>query len=398
VVKILKKFNDSPKQMQFNLLSTICVGIFSLFAVAAVVFGLAISIMNDVLKSTSIATSQYGDGLSLDGIYGGIICLGCLQFIALIGSLYAFAAVSKVWVFLICIFLINLLLVVPSETILFLFMNCFNFYNNGMVIARSTLVIISMVFLFVFPIFINSRFRTLTKSENWIVNLILNGFIMISALCVISFNIILLKNLRPQLNHFIQPSNIDMGYFDTSETVLLEKDNLSVTNSKLAHRFIGKLSDVIYSPNKVFSYRRCRNTGKTTSCTDYYMHTYIKEINCTAENQEFYKDCQDALSIRHVVKYLDDGPYPFYNCLVKKGNFSCFSNCTQLAVSNYRLKLVQQFNNRIEPAWTGLNNCKKPKIELTFDRAINPCISNDAIAYKHRYALTIFSILVTQIR
>jgi len=384
--------------MQFNLLNTICVSIFSLLGLAAVVFGLAISIMNDVLKSTSIATSQYGNGLSLDGIYGGIIAMGCLQFIALIGSLYAFASVSKLWAFLICIFLINLLLVVPSEATLFLFMKCFNFYNNGLVIARSTLVIMSMVFLLVFPIFINSRFKTEIKSENWIVNLILNGLIMMSALCVIYFNIRSLKNLRPQLNHFIQPSNIEMGYFDTSETVLLEKGNISVTNTKLAHRFIGKLSDVLSSPHKVFSHRRCRNTGKTTTCTDYYMHTYIKEINCTIENQEFYKDCPDALSIRHVVKYLDDGPYPFYNCLVKKGNLSCFSNCTQLAMSNYKLKLVQTFNNRIEPAWTGLNNCKKPKIELTFDRSINPCISNDALAFNPRYALTIFSVLVTQIR
>ena len=125
------------------------------------------------------------------------------------------------------------------------------------------------------------------------------------------------------------------------------------------------------------------------------MRSYVREINCSIEAKLFYKDCENADSLRHVVKYLDDGPYPWYNCLIKKGNNSCYSNCTQLALSDYRLILVQKFNNKIEPAWTGLNKCNsEPHFRLTFNQTIDSCKSNNASKMKIKYLLVMILILL----
>ena len=90
-----------------------------------------------------------------------------------------------------------------------------------------------------------------------------------------------------------------------------------------------------------------------------------------------YTDCNDqnATSLVISLKYLDDGPFPSYNCLINKTSDPCGTNCTYFN-SNYQLILFQQVSNLIEPAWKGLCNCNiQPNIKLILDPSIELCES-----------------------
>ncbi len=190
------------------------------------------------------------------------------------------------------------------------------------------------------------------------------------ALVVIILNIVLLNKLTPQLNYYIQPSEIYMGYFNQAEISSIQ--NGTYTRDKYFNtRIVGRLSNIIFSDDKKFALEESCLEG----CT--YLHSYTVELTCTNETQLFYKDCEKAYSLTVDMKYIDSGQYPKYNCLVNTENDTCVSNCIQLRRDNYELILVQESNGKIEPAWTGLSNCNvKPNIKLNYDSTINPCILN----------------------
>jgi hypothetical protein len=69
-------------------------------------------------------------------------------------------------------------------------------------------------------------------------------------------NAILIARLKPQLNSFIQPSSLRMGFFDPLEISQI-KSGTYVKTSTFEQQIIGILGDVIFSPNKVKDYRTC---------------------------------------------------------------------------------------------------------------------------------------------
>ena len=148
------------------------------------------------------------------------------------------------------------------------------------------------------------------------------------------------------------------------------------------------MGDVVFSSNKALAFTSCArigdipnrpdslNSNNQKSCRDYYIHTHLYEILCTSQSVLFYKDCaaSNAFSLTIIVRYLDWGPYPAYNCLINQANFLCASLCTQLLTS-YKLLLVQEFkDNQVQAAWAGLSNFNvMPNIQLTQSSVLNPC-------------------------
>jgi hypothetical protein len=185
-------------------------------------------------------------------------------------------------------------------------------------------------------------------------------------------NAILISRLKPQLNYYIQPSTIKMGFFNSTEIELIKSGTYTKTNT-YNEQIIGNLGDIIFSSNNYVAYEVCTedSNGYSESCTYYYMRTYLHQISCASSNQSllFYKDCINSISLTIDLSYLDAGPYPSYNCYVN----TCASTCTQL-LSSYSLILIQDFNNQVQTAWTGLSNCNsRPNVNLIYDSSINPC-------------------------
>ena len=60
-----------------------------------------------------------------------------------------------------------------------------------------------------------------------------------------SLNVILIKNLRPEMSTFIEPAQIDMGFYTQNEILSMKNGNYTGED-----RSIGKLSDVLFSEDK----------------------------------------------------------------------------------------------------------------------------------------------------
>ena len=148
------------------------------FVFAVITYGLTMKIMSDVLTSTSIATSQFGNGLDLVGIFAGVLVCGILQIISIITVLFLFLCDHDTGILELVLALANLLFIIPAEAIYFKFVDCFNFANNGIVIARSTMAIIYMLIFVLIPIimivfFKNSRKNLLKSWLEWVASFFL---------------------------------------------------------------------------------------------------------------------------------------------------------------------------------------------------------------------------------
>ena len=255
------------------------------------------------------------------------------------------------------------------EVIFFKFASCFNLPSNAIVVARSSMVILLMVIMLWVAGFAIIHFLLRGQSGTLLALLLL-----LPSIVMIILNLILIARLSPQLNYFIQPSSLRMGFFNPLEISQIQNGSYAKT-STFQQQIIGNLGDVIFSSNKVLAYTECTQDSKgRRSCTYYYLHTYLSQITCTNQSVLFYKDCSNAFSLTIHVTYLDSGPYPSYNCLVDQTNETCAALCTQL-LTNYKLILIQEFEpDQVEPAWTGLSNCHDNiKFELTHDSQLGPC-------------------------
>jgi hypothetical protein len=324
------------------------------FVLTVIIYGLSVSILNNTGNSASIALPQFaGDGVSLTGIFIGVIILGAFNVSILIG-LFVVGSIIKSWSwYILYLGIINLLFNLISEAIFFKFASCYNFPSNTMVVARSSLVILLMVIKLCVAIFAIIHYLQRGESGKEKSGALLALVLILPSIVVFLLNAILIARLSPQLNYDIQPSSLRMGFFNQLEIRQIQNGNYAKTNT-FEQQIIGNLGDVVYSPNKVLSYRVCSKSG----CTNYYMRKYLYQITCANQSGPFYKDCEtNTTSLTIQVTYLDSGPYPSYNCLVNQANETCAALCTQL-LSNYQLTLIQEFKqNQIQPAWTGLSNC-----------------------------------------
>ena len=157
---------------------------------------------------------------------------------------------------------------------------------------------------------------------------------IILCLSIIALNIVILVKLRPKLNFKISTDNIQIGFFNSSEISLIQNGTFEKT-STFDDQLIGNLSDIIYSPDKVFDHRECyndKNFRSIQTCTDYFMHTFSIQIICNQKSQQFLQDCVNSNNINIVMKYFENAYlyYPTYNCMVKTNSSNACSSCSQL--------------------------------------------------------------------
>ena len=352
-----------------------------IFSLNVTIYGLSLSILSDTSKSASVASSQFvGDGASLYGIYCGVIVLGVFSLVSHVGLFILSISIQSWTVYFVSLGILNLLFNLISEAIYFKFSSCFNFPSNAIVVARSSMVIILIIFLISISFCILvysfcSLFRADVSCEQTSFMLLEALLLILPSIVILVLNAVLISRLKPQLSFFIEPSQIKMGFFNSTEIELIKSGTYTKTNT-YNEQIIGNLGDIIFSSNNYVAYEVCTedSNGYSESCTYYYMRTYLHQISCASSNQSllFYKDCINSISLTIDLSYLDAGPYPSYNCYVNTVNDTCASTCTQL-LSSYSLILIQDFNNQVQTAWTGLSNCNsQPNVNLIYDASINP--------------------------
>jgi hypothetical protein len=353
------------------------------FALTIIIYSLSITMLNDTVTSASIALSQFEyDGVSLYGIFTGSIVLGAfhlvLYIIVFIVNL-SLTCINFSTFVLLGLGILNLVFNVIGESLFYKYASCFNFPSNDMFVARSSLVIVQMSILLCLPI-LNAIFvkccshddidfsKRNISFELWL-TLSFGILLILPSIVILSLNVALLPQYTPDytiLGYTIQPSTIKLGFFSANESQSIQNGAYVKTNT-FNEQIIGNL----FNSNKASAYVKCSiGPYGDRTCTSYYYHTYLHEINCTNQSVLFYKDCMSstASSLTIAVKYLDAGPYPTYNYFVNTNfNKTCSNQCTHL-LSNNTLILIQEFRNKIEVAWTGLSTCNiKPRINLETD-------------------------------
>jgi hypothetical protein len=379
--------------MKERIFKLIILALLSLtFTLTIIIYSLSITMMNDTVTSASIALTQFEyDGVSLHGIFTGSIVFGAfhlvLYIIVFIVNL-SLTCINFSTFVLLGLGILNLVFSVIGESLLYKYASCFNFPSNDMLVARSSLVIVQMSILLCLPILNAILLKCCSHDdiyfskrnisfELWL-TLSFGILLILPSIVILSLNVALLSQHKPELGYTIRPSTIKLGFFSANESQSIQNGAYVKTNT-FNEQIIGNLGDVIFNSNKVLAYVECSigPDGKK-SCTYYYYHTYLHEINCTNQSVLFYKDCMSstASSLTIAVKYLDAGPYPTYNCFVNTNlNKKSSNQCSHL-LSNTTLILIQEFRNKIEAAWTCLSTCRiKPRINLETDSKINPCYS-----------------------
>ena len=383
----MRRLGDKSTQMTRTRLACLFTRIVvCLFAI--IVFALSIVILARTLASASIAVSQFGDDLSLTGIYTAVIVIGSFQLFAIIGFYIVAGLFLESFVSSLVLALVHLLLTLPSEAIIYKFVSCFNYTNNDLVVARSCMLILLMLASLV-ALLVNSFFqRENNSTSSNFSELFKSGLPLAISLLVgitlVSLNIATMAKLRPQLGLDIQPSSLLMGYLNQTEISHLETKGTSGVSLDLSgDRLLGNLGDIVFSSNKRLYSRQCSGSGKSRSCTNYYVHYYVSEVECATRQPQsvFYADCQvgGASTLTVFLRYIDSGDYPTYRCVVNAGNQTCVSECGRLLASGYELTLFQPqvATSLYEAAWTRFSNCDttRPQIRLTHDSTLNPCPS-----------------------
>ena len=394
-----KSYNSKEKKLLLYTLMPIA-------SFSVIVYALGLAILAIAVNSVSIAKSYFIDGSAdLIGIFVGYIVVGALNLVYLFTFACIFTCGKLITQYIAILGIANLLFNVVSEGIFYKFAICFSFPTNGIVIARSSFAIILMLTLIIVPFSLHF-FRSVNggiDKKSRVNDALMNSFLIIPCLGIIALNIALIAQLKSQLNYTLSPYNIQMGFFNSSEISLIQNGTY-VKTSTFDDQLIGSLSNVMYSPNKIFDHRECHWNGKSQSCTDYYMHFYSPQITCNQQTQQFYQDCVGSSQIKIKMKYLDDGPYPTYNCVANRTYteynrtyYQCVT-CDQL-FSSYNLILIQQVNNKVELAWTGLCSCSgNPNIRLSQDMNISPCdMSNGTPKFYQVNFVVILSVFLFQL-
>lgn len=350
--------------------------------IASVVYILDLVIVLKVTSSISIADG-FSSGPSLPAMGTAVIILGVFYLLflfAIIVSSFKTFIPERDLNFL-ALTLVSLLFDIPRQGIFYKFSSCFNYPSHSLIYARA-----SLTFILYFLILVSNLIILVRRSKDFkclgALNLILFFFISVS---IFYLNSKILAELKPVLKNPIGPYNIQMAFLNSSELAQVQNNSYQADDI-FELKSIGRLSDIIFSKDKILAYSDCDSSCQPTDtnchCTDYYWHYLDVQIKCDSKFKIFYKDCENSTSLKIVMEYLDGGKYPAYNC-AKLDDKVCKVGCPDL-IANYKLYLVQksQDASKIEKAWNGLCNCNKnPSITLGYHSDLDICHSN-AIKFK----------------
>ena len=233
-----------------------------------VIFTLEIVIISTIKDSASISLSEISNGLSSNGLMIGDIVLTVIAWLMLL-AIWIIIYQNKNDFLVLAIFVFTILIMI-KEAIIFKLLTCFNYANNDIFIARS-----SLNFIFAISVLMFLVISVYKKPPNTTDKLIIKLFQILcmlttaaSLLVVFILNIVLLVQLKQPLPLAIGASKINIGYFNQTEITAI-KNNSYVKDGSFDQRVISTLSDVIYSKNKTLSYVTCSRK----SCTYFYLHT-----------------------------------------------------------------------------------------------------------------------------
>ena len=247
------------------------------FALNVVTFSLGVAILSDTQKGASIASYHFMDGgVSLHGIYVGIIFLGFFHFLLLlVTSCVVFIEYENANFYL---FISNFIFNLITEALFFKFASCFNFTNNTIVIARSSL----MILLQIMSIIIFSKILKEELKKTLLGTICKTIFYIVTSIVIIVLNLVLLAHLKPELNYNIEASSIRMGFFNSTEINSIQMGTYMKTDF-YSHQLIGNLSDVLFSSKIVFDHeeKRCEKESRciNVELVNIYFKQYILS-NC----------------------------------------------------------------------------------------------------------------------
>ena len=328
------------------------------FSLRTILFALAMKTLNDYKESLSIATTQ------ADLTYP-YLCMGIIVMVFNWFMVLKYAYKRELIVPSNCVFLISVFLDVLAEAYFFKCISCYNFASNDLISVRASLVIVFVLTQYA-NICISCSTLDMGRDKLFCVHIALSFFFALAVTSLLVLNSIVLARLGPPLNRQIGPKSIQMGFFSPAEISLIQNGTFT-KKSDFESRLVGNLSDVVFSSNLKDGSRRI-------------VRFYRFEVTCVNnETRLFYADCSNDTftSLTVIVSYLDEigAENPRYNCVVNTAVAKCVAKCERLFRAEYELVLVQQFKDKVEPAWTGLNRCNaNPNIKLTRTDSLNPCV------------------------
>ncbi|CAF0867141.1 unnamed protein product [Brachionus calyciflorus] len=325
---------------------------------------------NQTTSRASIALNQ----INLDISYSDKkTAARALITIYLIYHIYSLWQHNKYWLF---IFFSNLafLFFLSHEALTFKFITCFNYTNNHLVQARSILCIIFIVFLFLLNIISlrsENNFKLSTKNKTWQTLIFLLACVGFAA--VVTFNVLILINLKPRLNFDISPKNIQLGFFTSDELAEIEFQNYTKTDN-YETKIITSLDKILKSKSRS---RLEICDEEEDACKLYDSIEYTVEILCNEKTKVLFKDCLYNEKLKIKIDYADvpEHPLPYFNCAGINGD-ECSKDGDCLIKENL-LAMVQDnlSSDRVELGWSGLCNCEieQPHIILKHNINIDPC-------------------------
>ena len=220
--------------------------------------------------------------------------------------------ISSAFVF--CQALLTFVLFIPSEVIAFKFITCFNYRSNGLVVARSIIIILYVVMKAVEIVLIECKVRVtaLTKRRAFIcIRYAMWMVIFLPFLCIFILNVVLLAKLHAPLDLKIEPDNIYMGFFNEKEISAIQSGNFVINATLSNFRIVGRLSYLNRDHLCYYSY------------VEYPSHISY-EIDCShPQNQLLFEDCainnkyKTIMAIHMSTFKSDSTEYPHYSCTIK---------------------------------------------------------------------------------
>ena len=334
------------------------------FSLKIILFALGLTIFHVYNTSASISQTKQEFVASR-----GYLIVGIFNMVLNMAALFKYACKWEAVGLADFVTLFNVILDLVGEGLLFRSVTCHNQASNEIVVARGLLAIAYVLAQYANLSMSYFILRSQPDGKKYYTHAGLSVFFALAITSLLVLNSIVLAGLEPPLNHQIGPHNIQMGFFNPAEVSLLQKGAFTKEN-EFESRLVGNLSDVLFSKKKTYSYGTFKD--------NFYWRLYTFEVTCSNEARKFYADCfNDAVaSLTVFVRFLDDyDDYPSYSCLVNTYDQKCAGKCERLYRAKYDLVLVQQFEDKVETAWTGLSRCnERPSVRLLRNDQLSPCI------------------------
>ena len=179
------------------------------------------------------------------------------------------------------------------------------------------------------------------------------SLINVLSTAMIVMNVILLVNIKKYSSvKQCHSTEIKLGFFNSTEITQIGS-GVYVKDEFYKYRAIATLEQVLDSDNKKLAY----TVDYSELDTEYYYIVFLADLYCNFNSSKFYKDCQNNIQLKIIVRYINDGSIPKYNCASVQNNQSVL-DCPNLT-NSYSLVLIQEEQDTVSFAWKSIANCNQ---------------------------------------